>query len=187
MNESNQSSESESLKERARKIVESGEDVRERIRKLLVDGVREGRLSREELADATEHIIEGAVGAADDASSPHLREVIDGLSEGYQAAAHATRLAVEEAASQGSGFAREQTQQVIDDLRTLDELLVETLQRTASAVIREADEAGRGLVEHARRAAQRIKDPVARAIRTLQEHPVDTASEAAAAGTRAAG
>jgi ElaB/YqjD/DUF883 family membrane-anchored ribosome-binding protein len=176
------------LAERIRAIIEDGSDVRGKISDAVRQAAAAIHETGESLGDVSKSVIDEAVGAAkDEASSGKvLREVIDGVGDGFGSAAQAVDLAMAEARSKGHEFASEDLRAAADDFRSLGQLLVETTGRA----IREAgsfvkDQAG-DLTEHAERAANRVRPDLESAASAAASDLGGTIKEAARVGASAA-
>ncbi|MGI9244935.1 MAG: DUF6781 family protein, partial [Verrucomicrobiales bacterium] len=121
----------QSLAERIRAIIADGGDVRNNIADAVRQAASAIHETGESLGDVSKSVIDEAVGAAKDEASSGtvLREVIDGVGDGFGSAAQAVDLAVAEARSKGQGFASDELRTAADDLRGLGQLLVETTGR----------------------------------------------------------
>jgi polyhydroxyalkanoate synthesis regulator phasin len=171
------------VRREAKEIADAGSQVRARVRRLLVESIEAGRLSAEEINRVTDRIVEGALeGAADERSDERqrvFREVVDGLADGYQTAANATRIAVEEATSQGASYAREELDRVGDDLRALDEMFVDTVRTALKRARGQASESARDLAAHAERSSEQIRPSISAALAALRDQPGRVAAGAA--------
>lgn len=169
--------------------VAAGDHVREAVTAAVLDAAKdaraEGRAAGERfqtiLKDASDAAVRGAERAGDGGEA-RLREVAEGLADAFTASAQATRLAVEEAAGSGRGFATEELERTTADLRAVGSMFVDVMTnaaRNAGGHLRtQADTVG----EHARRAAERMKPRVEQAADAALTDPVKLAGEAAAAG-----
>lgn len=177
-----------SLAERIRAIVADGSDVRTKIADAVRQAASAIHETGESLGDVSKSVIDEAVGAAKDEASSGtvLREVIDGVGDGFGSAAQAVDLAMAEARSKGHDFASDELRTAADDLRGLGQLLVETTGRA----IREAgsfvkDQAS-DLTEHAERAANRVGPDLESAASAASGDLGGTIKEAARASAAAA-
>lgn len=175
---------------RAEAIAAEATNVRERIRGAFVDAVRKRRLDLDELGDLAEDMLDGAVAGVKkvvpDRRDSVLRQVVDGLGDGFAASAQATRLALEEARGRGETFARKELDKAARDLKTLQSMFVDTFARLSREGTKAVADQLKDLGEHAARTAERIKPPVQSALAEAVKHPVKLAGETASAGLRAA-
>jgi hypothetical protein len=174
--------------DRIRAIVADGGDVRAKV----ADAVREAAAmiheTGESLGDVSKSVIDEAVGAASDEAEPGsvLREVIDGVGDGFGSAAQAVDLAVSEARSKGQEFAKEELHTVANDLRGLGELLVEATGRAVRETGGFVKEQLSDLTAHAERTAKRVRPDLESAASAAADDLGGTAKQAAKAGVSAA-
>lgn len=169
-------------------------DVRRRISELVASvaatpgRVIEGgtsavqRVAREVLEGASK----GAHALSDERKDSVMAETLEGLGEGLGKAAHATQLALEEARTRGESFAKDDVKAAIDDLRAVEDLLVDSASRLARAAGSNAKGAASDLTSHAGRVFEGIRPAVEGALREAMRHPVATAGDAAATTVDAA-
>jgi len=184
----------EDVRERVEEAATGERDqVRVRIRKLVEDLAR----GNEKVSTGVSNIAREVYGAAADVvhrSVPDdpdsvLREVIDGIGDGVQKAAQATRYAVEEATSRGETFAREDLDRMGRDFESLGNMFVDMVSETASRTGGEVSRALRDATTHAERMVRSIRPSVDDAVRALRRDPVRATTDAASAavdGTRRA-
>src|SRR5690606_5005877 len=94
--------------------------------------------------------------APDDPESV-LRQVVDGVGDGLERAAQATRLAVEEAAGEGRAFAADDLRHTSEDLRTVARMFVETVDRAVSDASERTRKQVSGVRQHAGRTLDAIR------------------------------
>lgn len=165
------------------------EDVRERVRRLVVDTLRTRNLSLEELNEVSRQVLEGAAAgvkeATPEAQRTVLRSVIDGLADSYATAANAARLTLEEANARRKAFAEEDLSQAVRELRDLDKRFVHTVLRTTERAWGALREQAGAVKEHTQRAGESIRPSIEQALQVARRHPGRLATEAAAAGVEA--
>ncbi len=172
--------------EAAESIVNEGQNIRDRVRELVVRAVRERGIGIDELRDLAREVFEGATNGIKDALPDEqqsvLRRVVDGLSDGLAVAANATKLAFEEARDRGQAFAEDDIQQTIDDLKSLEECFVESVAGAAGKAKSGARQQAGELATHARRAFGAARPAIEQALRAAAKHPVTLAGEAGRTG-----
>lgn len=176
------------LADRVRAIVADGSEVRSKI----ADAVRQAAAVIHEtggsLGDVSKSVLDEAVGAAADQAEPGsvLREVIDGIGDGFGAAAQAVDLALTEARSKGRQFAKDELHAVADDFLSLGGLLVETTMRTMREAGSFVKDQAVDLTAHAERTASRVRPDLESAASAAASDAGGTLREAARAGVSAA-
>ena len=186
--EAAEGTERQALGDRVKAIVADGSDVRNKI----ADAVRQAAAmiheTGESLGDVSKSVIDEAVGAAKDEAGAGtvLREVIDGVGDGFGTAAQAVDLAVSEARSKGQEFAKDELHSAADDLRSLGSLLVETTGnaiRDAGSFVKDQ---AKDLTSHAERTAKRMRPDLEAAASAAAGDVGGTIKQAARAGVSAA-
>ncbi len=179
----------EDISAEAERIVTEGENVRDEARRAVVDAVQNRRLGLEGLTNVSEQFMNGVLsgmrkGTPKDKQSV-LRDVIDGLSDGFSSTATATRYALEEARGRGETFAREDVDRAVEHLRDLERAFVDTVTHVTSRAGDEISGQLHDLNDHIRRAASSMRPPIEDAIQAAIKHPVSLAGETARAGAKA--
>jgi hypothetical protein len=177
------------------RIAREGGEVRERVRRVVVETVRQRRIPLSRVRDLAGRLLDGALegvrSAAPERRDSVLRETIDGLADGFEATATATRLAFEEALGRAETFAKDDVGQTVEDLRALEGMFVDVVSQRTRQVGKQAEEGVKDLVDHARRAGGRIGPQAHAALEAAAQHPAQFAKETARTGAtvvpRAAG
>src|SRR5262245_33925924 len=130
-----QSNGPDKVREQVEQIVAQGHQVREHVAKLVTETVERSHVDQEGLVGLARSVLQGAA-AALERTVPHspdstLRQVVDGLGDGFSSAALACRLAFEEAQAQGRTFAGEDLAKMRTDFKALGDLFVATVSGTA--------------------------------------------------------
>jgi len=94
-------------------------------------------------------------------------------------------LALEEAHSHGKAFAETDLHKMKSDLETLSKLFAETISEGVKKLNATGSEELQVLSEHASTASERLRPALEAALEAVREHPVDTATSAAHAGSDA--
>ncbi|MFW6059312.1 MAG: DUF6781 family protein [Phycisphaeraceae bacterium] len=172
--------------EQAERIAAEGEDIRGRVRQLVVDTVQQRKLSFEQLGQVGQEVLRGAASGVKQAGKEEqrqaLRAVIDGLADSYATAANATRLALEEANARRRTFAQEDLQHAVRELKVLDERFLRMVGRTTERAWGTLTEQAKALKDHAQHAAQGIRPSMESALHAARHQPGKLAGEAASAG-----
>jgi hypothetical protein len=176
--------------EQAEQIAGEGENIRERTRKAFVDVVSERRIGFDDLSHLAGKMLDGAAEAVKSAAPTEqesvLREVIDGLADGFSTSANAARLAMQEAKGRGETFVKDDVRRVADNLRLLEEMFFETVSHALGRAQEAIGGQARDLEQHARRAASQMRPSLEKAMRAAMDHPVEFAGEAVRTGAKAA-
>lgn len=189
MTEANKSEKS-AVAEAAAKIIDAGSDVRERVRRLVLDASKGDGLGLGSLRRSVTEILEGVTKSVKDHASGRDRELLEeamhGISDGLSSAAQATKLAIEEAEARGSAFAKEDLKQTAQDIGSLEQMLVDVVTDLTSKMGTETKGALSDMVEHGKRAASSMRPAIQSALEAATREPGKMAKEAASAGTGAA-
>lgn len=143
----------EQLQASVQEAVESSEDVREKVRRLTVEALAEGKLDTAEVRSVIEAVIEGASAGIEQhggRARQALEEAMGGLEDGLIKVAEASKLALEEAASRAGDFAEQDVKNAFDQLVELERMYVETLAEVARRGGEHAGELLEDLARHAK-------------------------------------
>jgi len=175
----------ESVADTAEKIAAEGADVRERVRRLVLDTAG-GGVGLKTLRESASSILSGVSRAVRDAGQDEsrtvLNETVQGISDGFASAAQATKLAMQEAEGRGTQFTQDEVKRTADDLRTLEKMLVDLVSDTTGKLTGEARGQAGAVLEHARRAAESMRPSIESALETATRNPGKLAGETASAG-----
>ncbi len=160
----------EQLQAAVQEAVESAEDVQEKVRRLTVEALAEGKLDPREIRSVIKAVVEGASGGIEKhggRARQALEEAMRGLEEGLIKAAEASKLALEEAASRAGEFAEQDVKQAFDQLVELEKMYVETLAEVARQGSRQANQILDDLATHARNSGTAIGEYMTEVMTTL--------------------
>lgn len=177
------------LEEAARRVVESGRDVKNAIRGLAVDALGRGRLTAERTGPVIRALAHGAArGAAAETAETKaaLAEAMAGLEEALGMTATATRLAIEEAAGNLKEFATSDLRRAIDDLIALEQLFFESMSEVGHGARGAGAAIWADLVTHARRTGTAFGGRAREAGEILRGRLSTQAARGVRAGTDAA-
>lgn len=122
------------LREAVQKAVETGADLQGKISRLMTSALSSGDLDLSRIHQVTRAVLEGVAGAVDSTGNVppgHIREAVAGVEDALLMAAEASRLATQEAVGRIAGFTRQDLKKALDDLGSIEELFLETLQEVA--------------------------------------------------------
>lgn len=170
------------LSEAIRAAVESGRDVSERVRDIVVSLFNGSEASAASARAAVSGIVQTASDivkrSAPDNPDSILRNVIDGVTSGISTVAQSTQYAVQEAASRGQRFATQDLERARKDLNGIGDILLDTVKYFTNRVSEEAGTTVRELKTHAERSAAAVTPVIKSSIEAVAKHPIQTAGEA---------
>ncbi len=174
----------QNLHDQAQRIAAHGRDIRKQIESLVQDVTKEVKAGSRRLADIAQEVLDGAAAGIKESAPPddrenRFRQVIDGLGDGFSRAANATKLAIEEAQTRGEHFARHDLNDMQADLRSLADLFVDVVSRTASRASNLAQKEAGDVVDHARRTMDSIRPSIDQAIDAAKDDPAKLGKETA--------
>lgn len=182
------------VRQKINAIAADGENVTQRVREVVESAAQSlgdaGKEGQHRLTSLMSAAIDGASsavkGAAPDHAESTLRQVIDGLGEGLQRTANATRLAVEESASSGKAYAVQDLKGLADDFKTLGQLFVETVEKHSKTAMGQATEQVSSLRSHAERTLQGLRPSLDDAASAAMKDPIGLAGETAQSAAKIA-
>lgn len=178
----------ETVMEAVREAVESGQDVTERVRQIVVDLFQGRRSATATARDTVQGIVETATDIANRSAPAKadsiVREVVDGIGNGLGMVAQTTQYAVKEAADRGQRFASEDLERARKDLSGIRDILADTVKYFADRVSTESGSTFRELKSHAERTLAAATPVVTSSLEALAKHPVQTAGEVAGTAFR---
>ncbi len=141
-------------------VVEQGHDVQKIVRQRTLRTILARSLDIESLRQITRAVLSGARAGAQkelqhsaaqtDITRVHLKRAVAGLDTALAQLAEASKLALEEAAARAQAFSREDLTRARSDLESLEAMLLEAMQASASGVKDVAQEILYDLVTHNR-------------------------------------
>ncbi|MEM6332756.1 MAG: DUF6781 family protein [Planctomycetota bacterium] len=176
-------------------IVDEGNDIQDRVRRLTRDAIAAGMASTQkgtdQLADLANRVFSAAGTAVDrkpqgeDAKRSALNEVVDGFTAGLNEAVDATRQTLHDARERGEKFAREDIAQSVDDLEAIRRSMVDAVQSMTSSVSGLMGDEAAALKDRITKAGEQIKPNVEQATKAAREHPGELANDAVISVVRA--
>jgi Family of unknown function (DUF6781) len=122
--------------EAAQKAVQTDQDLRERVRTLTLNALRQRRLDREEIASVSRSVLQGiqlGMGERTQDAGQALKEAVSGLDEALSKTAHALGLAVQQAVGEGKGYVSQDLATQWQNLKSLEGDFMRALADTAAA------------------------------------------------------
>jgi len=118
----------------ARDSVIRGNDIHNEVRQIVVDALKEGRMEPEHIKEVLQAVVNGAFEGATD-KEPETKKVLEqtvaGIDDALSQVAHASSLAIEEAASKVEEFTEHDLKRALTDLNDLEKLFLDTLNDVA--------------------------------------------------------
>jgi len=150
----------DTLEADVKNAIEQGHDVQEQVRQLTLRRISARSLDIEPLRQIAASVLRGARAAVQKelnlsaaqtgTARTQLKQAVAGLDGALAQVASATRLAVEEAAGRAQKFSGEDLARARADLESLEAMLLETLQTSASSAKDAAGEILHDLTAHTR-------------------------------------
>lgn len=166
--------------------IEQGENIRASVRKITLDALKRGKLDAKETKRVLGSVMQGAslgVGNAGDNTAQALGEALAGMDEALAKSAEAYKLALEEAAGRLREFSKHDLDRAVNNLLTLESMLLETLKEVADQSAGEAREIYQNLARHTKVNATSSGATATEAIASLERKLGRTLHEVAAAGS----
>lgn len=177
------------LGEHVRDAVESGAEVREKVRRATLRALAGHPLELRAIHAALRDAIRGAAHAERAERIPlrsAIAEAVAGFDDALTSAAHAMRLAGEEAGRAASEVRLEELRGLVGDLRALEALFVEALDGTARAIGGDAGGILSRLAGHARIHGTRVGRAAVKAVEDLESPLREAAGRELRDGARTA-
>jgi len=177
------------VKPQVEKIVASGENIRQRLAKVVSEAACRCQETGEGFVELIKSVLDGAREAVAKSMPKDgdavLRQVVEALGDGLSQTALATRLAVEEAVSSSRRFAEKDVGRLHDDLTTVRDLFAETVTQCLQK--------GKALTEnqiasakiHANRVAERMTPLFNEVVEVVKKNPAAMAREGVQVGIAA--
>lgn len=174
------------VKAAAEEVVTTQSDPRPRLADAVAEAAGRSQEAGQGLVSLVRAVLEGAREGLDRSvpKDPEdaLRKVIDALGDGLSRAALAGRLAVEEAGGSCRQFAKEDLTRMGGDLKAVESLFAETVERGLGGCKALTGGQVRNAVSHARRVAERLGPVFSTVFDAVRRHPVTLAEEGVKAG-----
>jgi hypothetical protein len=149
------------------------------VRSLTLRALTEGTLQPGAVQRVVRAVVAGASRGAQGASDGQsaLREALKGLDEALAAAAQAVSLTLEEAISHAGAFSRQTLRRRLEDLSTLESLLIETVSQTASSAAGFTRTTLVDVADHARASGSAVGSAVQEGVTSLGRALTETVSD----------
>jgi len=138
-------------KDAAREAAGSGQDIRELVRDITLKALTERRLDKERIKtvikSVTDGVVEG-VGENKEKLQSSLKQAASGMDDALSKSAEAAKLATLEALGKASDFADNEFKEALKQLDGLEDLFIDTINKTAEQTSRLANESLKDLASH---------------------------------------
>ena len=180
----------EQLRQDVEQAVTEGADIRAKIRDAIEAAAERAKATSTRLTDLSAQTIDAAVGAIErsvpDEPESSLHQVVEGLGQGLERTAQATKLALEEAAASGKAYATDDLKDVAADLRSIAGMFVETIERAVGSAAKHTKSQLGSAKAHAETTIGSIKPSLESAALAAAHNPVGLVGESASAATKLA-
>lgn len=177
------------IREKARTLLRSGGDVREKLHELTAQALTQRQLAEEEIREVLSAITEGvSLGASERVEDVRsaLGGALRGMDDALQHAAEAMKLALGEVSADMQQFTEQDLHKGLSDLKRLEELFLDTVSlvaQRASGLVRQEMTT---MAEHARHTGTGTGERVREVAEELGNRLRATAHQASDASARAA-
>lgn len=179
----------EEIKEKARGLLRSGENIREKLHDLTVEALTQRQLAEQEIREVlgaiTEGISRGATERTEEVRAA-LGSALGGMDDALEHAAEAMQLALGEVSSHAQEFAEQDLRQSLGDLKKLEDMFLETVSHVAQEATGLVRQEMTALAEHARRTGTGTGERVREVAEEFGSRLRATAQQASDAGLHAA-
>lgn len=168
MTETNQ----QDVTDAVREAVESGADVRQRVKEIVLQALTKGRLDMENIRRVTESVSKGideGIAGRDEHVAEAFVNAANALDDALAIATEASTLAIQEAAYKASS--QHDFNEAIKDIRNMEGLFIETLEKLAKGSSRAVADIVNDFVEHARKSGTAVGKQSLKALDALADLP----------------
>ena len=168
------------VKEAVKKAVEEGKDIRDEVRDITMEALSKGHLEMERIKTVVTSVWDGAkegVGSESEEIKQSFKEVMSGLDEALEKSAHASKLAIEETVGKVKDFSQEDLKRAIDDLKGLEEMLLDTVTEVAKSSKSTVADVLHDTVVHAKNSGTEVGQQVLKDIEYLRNKLEENSKE----------
>jgi len=148
-----QKNQNRKAEDEARTAVAEGENIHEAVRDITLEALSAGHLDVQKMREVVQAVLQGAsLGAKEKGAQAEqaLREAMAGMDDALAKSAEASKLAIEEAAGHIKEFGSQDLKRGLDDLRSMEDMFLDTVQNIARASDGAVREGLGNLAQHAR-------------------------------------
>jgi hypothetical protein len=162
------------VKDAIREAVQSGSDVHDKIRTITLKALTKRQLDMENIKNVAEEVSKG-INEGMTTQSEHAKEIFThaatALDDALAAAAEASKLAIEEAASRVSEFTQHDVNDASKDLQEMEGVFLDTLEKVAKGGNQVVADIVGDFVSHARQSGTAVGKQALTALDALKELP----------------
>lgn len=173
---SSSSAQTESVADATKRIVAQGEDIGERIDRLVLQAFASGKAGVDQVAKVSHEVLDGLAAALSNITpeerEQRIEKTFEGLESGIEKTINAVSLALQEASARGEKFATEDLAKTLEDLKSLESLYVEiigSLLKNSSSEITAQVKAFRS---HASRVVENLTPAIQSLFEVAKDRPV---------------
>ena len=142
-----------------KKVVESGENIREKVRDITVDALSKEHFDKDHIKSVIKSAWDGAKEGAERQGKQVkeiFTEVMSGLDEALEKYAHASKLAIEETVGRVQEFTKHDLKRTLEDLHGLEEMFLDTMTEAATNTKNAFSDVLTDLVSHAKNSGTEV-------------------------------
>ncbi|MDQ7073541.1 MAG: hypothetical protein Q9N32_08980 [Gammaproteobacteria bacterium] len=153
----------EQLQDDIQHAVQSGQDIKETVRRLTIKALTEGNLDSKSVRQVVDAVVKGAsLGAQhhDLAAKDALDKAISGLDGALSKAAEASKLALQEVLARTEDFSSHDLKRALNDIQGLEALFVDVLRDVATGSKNQLSGMLHDLAEHAQHSGTAVGEEI---------------------------
>ncbi len=157
-----------------RNAVESGGDIYQQVRTITLKALTERELDLDNIRNVINAAGKGISAGFTSQNEPAkeaIKQSAAALDDALAKAAEASKLAIEELSSQVSDFSREDFDKASEDLKSLEDLLIETLEQIARDSNQLAHDTAQEFITHVRQSGSSVGKQAMTAMEALRKLP----------------
>jgi hypothetical protein len=141
------------VEDAVREVVKSGDDLYLQVRAITLKALTERELDMENIKSVVQAVSKGINAGITSQYAPAktaFKQSVEALDDALVKTAEASKLAIEEATSRASEFSHHDLNQATEDLKILEEMFLETVERVAKESNDNAFDIDEDFISHAR-------------------------------------
>lgn len=153
-----------------RETLESGVDIYQRVRTITLRALTERELDMDNIKSVVEAVFKGISAGMNSQYEPAksaFTEAVSAIDDALEKTAEASKLAIEEAASRVSEFSHHDLNQATDELKNLEKIFLETLEKVTHGSNQMILDIARNFIDHARQNGTAVGRQSQAALETL--------------------